>query len=441
MPASGGGGSDSSVLRRSTISSSGPARFTSARIYFSPIRAARPPTGGSGWALPRGFAPPYIRQSDLMSQRGLDQDGLIMREGSLSRVPDEFAPVVDAARRQITVAFGEQRLHSAYLYGSIPRGTAIPGVSDLDRMLALHQLLSELERHDLGFFVACLCTPLLGEDLAAHLPRYRPDSLLARETNGDLGLALARWRERAAQAATGTERKSLGRTAARRIVRTGFTLVMPRWYGWTSDLATSAQVFGDYYAGRAGQMRAAAATARTPTADPAVLRMLIDDLGPWLATEYTAHSRPEGTAPARQPLAPAQEPPVTTSDAPRPRPVTPRQAAQILAERDPVLARLRAGAGPPVFPKPTDTHFATLVRSVTYQQLAGAAARAIHGRLILALDGEVTPERLLATPAEVLRAAGLSARKAASLQDLATKVLDGTVVLDSRRLARSEEQT
>jgi uncharacterized protein len=35
-------------------------------------------------------------------------------------------------------------------------------------------------------------------------------------------------------------------------------------------------------------MRAAAATARTPTADPAVLSMLIDDLGPWLATEYTA---------------------------------------------------------------------------------------------------------------------------------------------------------
>jgi hypothetical protein len=25
------------------------------------------------------------------------------------------------------------RLHSAYLYGSIPRGTAIPGISDLDR--------------------------------------------------------------------------------------------------------------------------------------------------------------------------------------------------------------------------------------------------------------------------------------------------------------------
>jgi DNA-3-methyladenine glycosylase II len=129
----------------------------------------------------------------------------------------------------------------------------------------------------------------------------------------------------------------------------------------------------------------------------------------------------------------------TPPDASRPRKVTPRQAAQILAERDPVLARLLAEAGPPTFPKPTGTHFATLVRSITYQQLAGAAARAIHGRLVLVLDGDVTPERVLATPTVLLREAGLSAAKAASLQDLAAKVLDGTVVLDSRRLARESD--
>lgn len=77
--------------------------------------------------------------------------------------------------------------------------------------------------------------------------------------------------------------------------------------------------------------------------------------------------------------------------------VTPRQAAQILAGRDPVIARLLAEAGPPSFPAPAVSHFAMLVRSVTYQQLAGAAARAIHGRLVAALDGEVTPGRVLAT--------------------------------------------
>jgi DNA-3-methyladenine glycosylase II len=105
-----------------------------------------------------------------------------------------------------------------------------------------------------------------------------------------------------------------------------------------------------------------------------------------------------------------------------------------------VLARLVAEAGLPSFPKPADGHFATLVRSITYQQLAGAAAKAIHGRLVLALDGDVTPERVLATPTEILRGAGLSGSKVASLQDLAAKVLDGTVVLDSRRLARESDE-
>ena len=88
-------------------------------------------------------------------------------------------------------------------------------------------------------------------------------------------------------AVTADDRRKLSRAAARRLVRTGFTLIMPCWGGWTSDLDESAALFGQYYPERAGPMRLAAATARTPSADPAVLRVLIDDLGPWLAAEYT----------------------------------------------------------------------------------------------------------------------------------------------------------
>jgi DNA-3-methyladenine glycosylase II len=115
-------------------------------------------------------------------------------------------------------------------------------------------------------------------------------------------------------------------------------------------------------------------------------------------------------------------------------------AARALAERDPVVAELVHLAGLPHFTKPTDTHFGALVRAVTFQQLAGPAATAIHGRLVAALGGEVTPERLLALPTETLRAAGLSGNKTLSLQDLATKVLDGTVVLDNRGLAKESDE-
>ena len=103
-----------------------------------------------------------------------------------------------------------------------------------------------------------------------------------------------------------------------------------------------------------------------------------------------------------------------TADRPaRAKKVSHRQAALLLAERDPVLARLVEQAGLPTFAAPTDTHFAMLVRSITYQQLAGAAAKAIHGRLVAALDGEVTPEQVLAVPPALLRAAGLSGNKVA----------------------------
>jgi DNA-3-methyladenine glycosylase II len=123
----------------------------------------------------------------------------------------------------------------------------------------------------------------------------------------------------------------------------------------------------------------------------------------------------------------------------RSRKVSPREAARQLAERDPVLARLVAEAGLPSFPVPAETHFATLVRAVTYQQLAGNAARAIHGRLIAALGEQVLPERLLALSDEALRGAGLSGNKIASLRDLSARVLDGTVILEPRRLARESD--
>jgi DNA-3-methyladenine glycosylase II len=124
----------------------------------------------------------------------------------------------------------------------------------------------------------------------------------------------------------------------------------------------------------------------------------------------------------------------------RARKVSHREAARLLAERDPVLRQLVEAAGPPRFPRPTETHFAALVRSITHQQLAGAAAEAIHGRLVLALEGEVTPEKISVTPAPLLRAAGLSGNKVASVEDLAAKVLDGTVRLEPHQLARESDE-
>jgi DNA-3-methyladenine glycosylase II len=110
-----------------------------------------------------------------------------------------------------------------------------------------------------------------------------------------------------------------------------------------------------------------------------------------------------------------------------------------VAGRDPVIARLLAETGPPQLHRFPDVPFAALVRAIGYQQLAGTAARAIHGRLIDALDGDVAPAPLAALSDETLRTVGLSRNKVLSLRDLAAKVLDGTVELSPRGLARQAD--
>jgi DNA-3-methyladenine glycosylase II len=105
-------------------------------------------------------------------------------------------------------------------------------------------------------------------------------------------------------------------------------------------------------------------------------------------------------------------------------------AIRDVAGRDPVLANLVAVAGPITYrSRDPDGHFGALVRAITFQQLAGPAARAIHERVRALVDGPLTPESLAALPDEALRGAGLSAAKLASLRDLSSKVMEGSVVL------------
>jgi DNA-3-methyladenine glycosylase II len=103
-----------------------------------------------------------------------------------------------------------------------------------------------------------------------------------------------------------------------------------------------------------------------------------------------------------------------------------------VAGRDPVLGALVAQVGPIKHrPRNPDGHFGALVRAIVFQQLAGVAANAIHGRVRALVPGDLTPEALQRVPDDALRGAGLSAAKLASLRDLSAKVLDGTVLLDA----------
>jgi len=115
------------------------------------------------------------------------------------------------------------------------------------------------------------------------------------------------------------------------------------------------------------------------------------------------------------------------------------RAAAHVARQDRVMAALMKRTGPFRLARPDSDHFAALAESILYQQLAGAAAAAIHRRFEALFDGGPTPAAVIDLHPRTLRAAGLSGSKVASIRDLAAKVADGTVPLQSIGRRSDEE--
>ena len=107
------------------------------------------------------------------------------------------------------------------------------------------------------------------------------------------------------------------------------------------------------------------------------------------------------------------------------------------------LARVirKVGSFPTKRQKPQPP-FESLLRAIVYQQLAGAAAAAIFGRVkALGSNGKCpTPEEILRAGKTKLRRAGLSRQKIAAVTDLARKTIDGTVppLAAIRRMSEEE---
>jgi DNA-3-methyladenine glycosylase II len=100
-----------------------------------------------------------------------------------------------------------------------------------------------------------------------------------------------------------------------------------------------------------------------------------------------------------------------------------------LMQVDAVLCKLIQKVGACRLKTRRRTPYEALVQAVVYQQLNGVAAGTILGRVKALFPGKrfPSPEDLLATDDQRLRAAGLSRAKVASVKDIATRTLDGWI--------------
>src|SRR5438309_4728974 len=115
---------------------------------------------------------------------------------------------------------------------------------------------------------------------------------------------------------------------------------------------------------------------------------------------------------------------------------------EYLAATDPRMADLIARSlRYNVKPERSIRPFDALAESIAYQQLSGKAAATIWKRVraLYPRRKYLDPKRILETPDEKLRGAGLSRSKVAAIKDLAAKTIDGTVP-SARRLAKMNDE-
>ena len=90
---------------------------------------------------------------------------------------------------------------------------------------------------------------------------------------------------------------------------------------------------------------------------------------------------------------------------------------------------------------PVREPYVALLEAIAHQQLAGAAARAIWGRVSgLFEDGIPCSKRMVEMTEERLRSAGLSRSKALAMKDICARVTDGKIPSGLAMAAMKDEE-
>ncbi|CAK3957377.1 nucleotidyltransferase domain-containing protein [Vibrio crassostreae] len=214
----------------------------------------------------------------LNQTRGLDKDGFIENLYSPKNIAPEFQGVVNAFIDSLLSELPEQ-IYGIYLYGSVPRGTAIVGRSDLDVSIVLttpigpkerrvfkhlsdtipeaypqvskldidpgflRDVLQPTEKYHWHFWLKHCCCCIWGKDLSIELPLYKPSIEIAQALNGDLPTFLEQMSLSFKTMADGDIAKVIGK----KLVRAAYYFVAEKDGSWHTDLSQCASVAKRYY--------------------------------------------------------------------------------------------------------------------------------------------------------------------------------------------------
>ncbi|MCG9545561.1 nucleotidyltransferase domain-containing protein [Vibrio sp. Isolate33] len=210
--------------------------------------------------------------------KGLDKDGFIENLYSSKNIAPEFQGVVNAVIDSLLSGLPNQ-IDGIYLYGSVPRGTAVVGHSDLDVSIVLNtpigqkenrlfqhlsdtipktypqvskldidpgslsEVLQPQEKFHWQFWLKHCCCCVWGNDLSIDFPRHKPSREIALALNGDLSTFL----EQMSLAFKTMTDADVAKVIGKKLVRAAYYFVAEKDGSWYTNLSQCTTVAKRYY--------------------------------------------------------------------------------------------------------------------------------------------------------------------------------------------------
>ena len=242
----------------------------------------------------------------------VDEEGYLVSESGSDKITAPWDAPVEDIRKVYSEHLGD-KLQSLYIRGSVSRGNAIEGVSDIDGLAVVYGDPKEIDwswttefakattekypfltdvdimmqtyegvisgdKKVASFLIKTMSVCVEGEDLAPVLPKVKPGR----------GSVVACWDierkvspEYLAENSNVTTAQRM-RWSSKQILRAGFELVMEDEQAYTRDLYPCYEMFSKRYPDMEPVMHRALEMALWPTNDDEVYRQLLTDIGPWL---------------------------------------------------------------------------------------------------------------------------------------------------------------
>lgn len=240
----------------------------------------------------------------------VDENGYLVNPASLEKIQEKWKPAIDDVVEVYKNKFGDV-LHSVYIRGSVAKGEAVEGVSDLDSFAYVNLKKEEIEKgwqkeerallkekypyiEDIEITVmpvpekaslmvaqsVCVYGEAMevqpkkpGKDMFNHLYYFEERHINARKSLENI---------------SDSEKEKIQSKCVwlmKDILRAGFELTMERSGHYTRDLYLCCKDFSEYYPEKENIMFKVLDLAINPVSDKKRIFEVIDEIVPWVAEE------------------------------------------------------------------------------------------------------------------------------------------------------------